>query len=186
MRIQNQTSSQLILSGVPGSLTWMLTLTFLGLLIITVTFLMGWSVWQKTDMRIILLPISIGALMGVGFLWIGVIQLKSSEQLILDKNQKTGVYVSTSPFIVTEKSCRFPWKDIESIELTQQPASMVSDPSTGHSPEPSQLSMAILKTIHPRRKITLDETQNGNLDRVESLAKTTAAFLEIELKYQRN
>ncbi|MBT5928423.1 MAG: hypothetical protein HOH33_17610 [Verrucomicrobia bacterium] len=69
MRIQKHTSSQLILAGAPGSLTWMLALTFIGLLIMTVTFLMGWHIWQETDMRMVLVPLSIGALMGIGFLW---------------------------------------------------------------------------------------------------------------------
>ena len=124
--------------------------------------------------------------MGAGFLWIGVMQLKSSEQLILDKNNQTGVYVSTSPIVVTEKSCRFQWKDIESIEITRQEASTVGNPSTGHQPEPSQLSMAVLKTKRPRRSIILDETQNGNLDRVKSIADATAAFLELELTNKRS
>ena len=147
---------------------------------------MGWYIWEETDTKLALLPLSIGALMGAGFLWIGVMQLKSSEQLVLDKNNQTGVYVSTSPFVVTEKSCRFQWKDIESIEITRQEASTVGNPSTGHQPEHSQLSMAVLKTKRPRRSIILDETQNGNLDRVKTIADSTAVFLEIELTNKRS
>ena len=98
-------------------------------------------------MKLALLPLLIGALMGAGFLWIGVMQLKSSEQLILDKNNQTGVYVSTSPIVVTEKSCRFQWKDIESIEITRQEASTVGNPSSGHKPEPSQLARIFHQSI---------------------------------------
>jgi hypothetical protein len=186
MRIQKQTSSQLILTGIPGSLFWMLALTFFGLLIMTATSLMGWYLWQESNMKLALLPLSIGTLVGAGFLWIGVMQLKSSEHLVLDKNNRTGIYVSTSPIVVTEKTCRFQWKDIESIEITRPEASTVGNLSTGHQPEPSQLSMAVLKTIRPRQSIILDETQNGNLDRVKTIANSTAAFLEIELTNKRS
>ncbi len=185
VKIQKQTSSQLILAGVPGSLTWMLALTFFGLLIMTVTCTMGWYIWQETELKIIFLPLTIGALMGCGFLWVGIMQLKSSEQLILDKNNRTGVYTSTSPIVVTEKSCRFQWKDIESIELSRQRPSLTGDPSKGHQTEPSQLSQAVLKTKRPRRSIILDETQNGNFGRIEELPQATAAFLEMELKDKR-
>ena len=152
----------------------------------TATSLLGWYIWLETDMKLILLPLSIGTLMGAAFLWIGVMQLKSSEQLVLNKNDQTGVYVSTSPIVVTEKSCRFQWKDIESIEITRQEASSVGNPSTGYQPEPGLLAMAVIRTKHPRKSIILDETQNGNLDRVQSIAEATATFLEIELTNKRS
>lgn len=186
VKIQKETPSQLTLAGIPGSLVWMLALTFFGLLIMTTTSLMGWYIWQEADTKLALIPLAIGALMGAAFLWIGVMQLKSTEQLILDKNNQTGVYVSTSPIVITEKSCRFKWKDIESVEITRQEASSVGNPSTGHKPEPSQLSIAILKIRRPRRSIILDETQNGNLERVQSIAESTANFLDKALTNKRS
>ncbi|MBT7536000.1 MAG: hypothetical protein HN610_10595 [Verrucomicrobia bacterium] len=47
-------------------------------------------------------------------------------------------------------------------------------------PERGQFSMSVLKTKRPWRSIALDESQNGNLDQVKSIAKTTAAFPKIE------
>lgn len=182
MKIQKQTSSQLILSGIPGSLVWMLVLTFLGLLLMTISLLMGVKVWNDSAAYYLMMPLVICSFFGAGFIWIGISQLKERERLILDKIKRSGNYMSTTPYLLNEVLLSFTWNQIESIELTPIIPTQKSNSSKDTEPiEPSQIQI-VLNLKDPMHQIVLETAQNDDKDRLAQIAQEVSGFLEIQLK----
>lgn len=68
-------------------------------------------------------------------------------------------------------------KKVHAVELTKTEVKTPSDDHTGAF-ESYQLSANLLVT-RPRRKVVLDETQNGRVERVQKVAEAVKRFLNL-------
>jgi len=177
MQIQKQTASQMILCGIPGSMGWMLSLTFAGILLITVSLLLGWKIWQENEALFVLLPLLLGMLFGMLFIWIGIGQLREKERLVLDKETNRGTYETLSPLMITSRSIRFDLQDVECVNVT---GSRVSQSPTT---DMERTSAALLLIKHPRTSIVLDESKDGHTQRIRSLGQEVADFIGTRLSH---
>ena len=177
MRIREQTDTRLVLTGIPGRRVWMLGLTGFGLVLTAVllgfAYLLhkahaGW-VWPH-------LALGFGLLIAQGILWTGIITLAVGRlTLVLDTTLGTGEYRVRSPIVEAGTPCKFKLEHIDSIAIE---TSRESRPGTlNHAEEEAVVHRLRLRLNHPRRAITLDETENNRLARLETLANHVAGFL---------
>jgi len=177
MRIHEHTDTLLVLTGIPGRRVWMIVFTGFGLLLTGalayVAYLLykeyGGLVWPH-------LALGFGLLIAQGILWTGIITLALGRlTLILDTTQGTGEYRVRSPIVDAGTPCRFKLEHIDSIAIER---SRECRPGRlGHAEEQAVVHRLRLRLTHPRRAITLDETENNQLVRLEELGKHVAEFL---------
>ena len=183
MYIQSETDSHLVLVGIPGRRIWMIVLCGCGALITTGAVALIWMTYQASGgWRWSFLPLSIGVLIGQGLFWIGAITLGVGRlTLVLDSSTWTGDYQVRSPVIEVGKPCSFKLEHVDSVIVEA-----TNEWRPGHDDRPettATVQRAILRIKSPRRSITLDETENNRNERVESLAKSVAAFLGKQVQY---
>ena len=135
----------------------------------------GWS-WS-------FLPLSIGVLIGQGLFWIGAVTLAVGRlTLVLDSSTGTGDYQVRSPVIEVGKPCSFKLEQVDSVIIEA-----TTEWRPGHDDRPettANVQRAKLRIKRPRRSITLDETENGRIQRVQGVAETVAAFLGQQVQYR--
>ncbi|MEM9559053.1 MAG: hypothetical protein AAF995_02005 [Planctomycetota bacterium] len=182
MRIVKQTGGRLVLAGVVGGLGWMLftlalgaavTLLSSGLLILEAQQ----SNWPAVGWLIV------GLLLGQIFFWLGLLQLlRGRERLVLDRALGRGEYTIMSPVITVEtRPFDFKLDDVDGVALEMR----VERSRPGHADRTIESEAEVwrvrLRTREPRRAIVLDETHNGQLDRVRTVALAVAEFLGVDL-----
>ena len=177
MYVKHQTETRLELAGIPGRRIWMIALCIFGALFTAapIWFMVqmyhefdGWS-WS-------FLPLSVGVLIGQGLFWTGAITLAVGRlSMVLDTSSGTGEYEVNSPVIEVGKPCQFKLENVDSVVLE---ASEEWRPGHNDGPETTaKVVRAKLRIKSPRRSVLLDETENGQLQRVETVAETVATFL---------
>jgi len=177
MQIREQTESLLVLSGIPGRRVWMIVLTgfgvFLTAALVYFAYLFyrehGGFVWPH-------LALGFGLLIAQVILWTGIITLAVGRlTLILDTTLGTGEYRVRSPFVEAGTPCKFKLEHIDSIAVE---TSREGRPGRlDHAEEQAVVHRLRLRLTHPRRAITLDETENNRLARLEELGTRVAEFL---------
>jgi hypothetical protein len=182
MRIQKQTSAQMILAGIPGSMGWMLILTFCGLLLMTIAVLMSFKVLNDSMSPFLLFPLGLGALFGIGFIWIGISQLRERERLILDKTKRIGTYITTTPYLFTEESIEFEWEHMECIEISNRPFTPNDSPSQDQYGEEENHRQVTLILRDPVRSIVIKTAPNDDTDLLSQIAQKVSSFLDIKMK----
>jgi|TARA_B110000914_G_scaffold219960_1_gene229321 hypothetical protein len=176
MKIQHQTKTKLELGGVAGTLRWMVALLLIGGAIMTSCGIFALKLWQEEGPVMFLVPVGSGVLIGLALFGVGLVQLFASERLILDRSAGRGSYESNSPIVTTEKPFKFKLTSINSIVITQETVEApVALTQSGMSE--STVCKAVLRVTKPRRAVTLDETQNGRVERVTKIAEQVADFL---------
>ena len=180
MKLKHQSEAKLTLSGVPGTFRWMAFAIAVGLAVDGFVGYLMWIQWEEGGPGLFILPLSVGMLMGSAFVVIGVLQLFARERLVLDKQSGTGQYESNSPIITTEKPFTFKLDDVHSVVVSTQ---MIERHIAANEPGWSEATQckAVLRVVKPRRGVTLDETQNGRVKRVNRIAKEVAGFLATEV-----
>ncbi len=177
MRIHRQTDSLLVLTGIPGRRVWMIVLTGFGLLLTGVLIYFAHLFYKEHDgLAWPHLALSFGLLIAQVILWTGIITLALGRlTLILDSTLGTGEYRVRSPIVEAGTPCKFKLEHIDSVAIE---TSRESRPGRlNHAEEQAVVHRLRLRLTHPRRAITLDETENNQLARLEELAKQVAAFL---------
>jgi hypothetical protein len=177
MRVLEQTDSRLLLTGVPGRRVWMFTLVGFGLVLTASVAYFAHLIYQaRGGLALPHIPLSIGLLIAQVILWTGGITLAVGRQtLILDTTLGTGEYRVRSPIVEAGKPCQFKLQNVDSIaiETTKEARPGRLD----HSEEEAVVHRLRLRLTQPRRAITLDETENNRLERLETLAGRVAGFL---------
>ena len=122
------------------------------------------------------LALGFGLLIAQVIVWTGIITLAVGRlTLILDTTLGTGEYRVRSPFVEAGRPCKFKLEHIDSIAIE---TSRESRPGRhNHAEEEAVVHRLRLRLVHPRRAITLDETENDRLARLEELATHVAGFL---------
>jgi len=176
VKIQHQSESKLTLGGVAGTLRWMIALIVIGDGIAMACGAFAWIVWNAEGPGMYLLPLGIGALIGLALFGVGVVQLFARERLVLDRATGRGTYESNSPIVATGKPFKFKLADVDSVVMTTETVethASVGRPGIGET----KVRQAVLRVTKPRRAVTLDETQNGRTERVTAIADQVARFL---------
>ena len=172
----------MILAGIPGSMGWMLILTFCGLLLMTVTVLMSFKVLNESMSPFLLFPPGLGTLFGIGFIWIGISQLKERERLILDKTKRTGTYITTTPYLFTEESVEFDWNQIKGIEITRRTYMSNNSLSTDQNDEKENHKQLVLHLSDKERSVILETARREDADLLNHVAEKVSNFLGIKMK----
>jgi len=156
---------------------WMIVLTGFGLLLASALVYFGYLFYKEYDgLGWPHLALSVGLLIAQAILWTGIITLAVGRQaLILDTTLGTGEYRVRSPIVEAEKPCKFKLQNVDSIaiETTREwrPGRLE------HGEEEAVVHRLRLRLTQPRRAITLDETENHRMERLETLGKRIAGFL---------
>ena len=176
MYIKSQTDKRLELAGIPGRKLWMIVLCLFGLLFTAVPIGFMVVMYRENGWANAFLPLSIGVLIGQGLFWTGAVTLAVGRMsLVLDAVAGTGQYEVRSPVIEVGKPCQFKLKHVNSVAIE---SSSEWRPGQGDGPETTaKVVRAKLRVSKPRRSIVLDETENGQYQRVEQVATTVAEFL---------
>lgn len=177
MTLLSQTDSRLVLSGIPGRRVWMIACCCLGLLLTVAVGYFATRLYEdRGGLTLQHLPLAVGLLIAQGLLWTGVITLAVGRlTLVLDTALGTGEYRVRSPIVEAGKPCCFRLEHIDSIAIE---TSREARPGrAGYADEVVWVHRLRLRLTQPRRAITLDETENNRLARLESLAGHVAAFL---------
>ena len=186
LRIVEQTPQRIRLQGIPGCGIWMCFAMLLGLTIMLVSLCFAWISVHETESYWPILPLGFGFLMGGVFFSIGSLTLLFGRKvLILDRMSGTGSYEVRSPIIDVGQSCRFELSQIQSITLEKSSFS----PSPRDAPEAlgsetlsnAKFCPAVLRLKPRRRKIVLDETQNGRDACVSGIAIAISQWLPMPL-----
>jgi hypothetical protein len=173
MRIQKQTDSCLVLTGIPGRRVWMIVLCCFGLLLtVAVGYIAVVLYEERGVLTLAHLPLCIGLLIAQVIFWTGAVTLAVGRlTLILDTTPGVGEYRIRSPIVEAGKPCSFKLEHVDSIALE----------ATNETRPGNQMDATVhrvrLRLTRPRRAITLDETENNRLERLETLAKQVANFL---------
>jgi hypothetical protein len=177
MKVLSQTGSRLVLAGIPGRRVWMIVCCGLGLfLTVTVGYIANLLYKDRGGLSLPQLPLAIGLLIGQGLFWTGVVTLAVGRRtLILDTTLGTGEYRVRSPFVEAGKPCRFQLDQIDSIVI--ETSKEIRPGLPGHADDDATVHRLRLRLTQPRRAITIDETENNRLARLESLAEHVAGFL---------
>lgn len=183
MKIVEHTSERLVLKGTPGSVHWMVFATLLGVAVMSAT---AWFAWISANERLgylQLIPLGIGFLMGSAMFLVGVVTLATGRmRLVLERVTGNASYDVYSPVIDVGKSCKFRLEEIEGVAIERlQEARPHND---DHGSFPAKVCRARLRVRKPRRAIVLDETENGQEQRVQAVAKEVAGWLELEVAQQ--
>lgn len=122
------------------------------------------------------LALGFGLLIAQVILWTGIITLAVGRlTLILDTTLGTGEYRVRSPIVEAGTPCKFKLEHIDSVAIE---TSRESRPGRlNHAEEEAVVHRLRLRLTHPQRAITLDETENNRLARLEELATHVAGFL---------
>ncbi len=183
MRIVENTTERLVLKGTPGSVPWMLFATLLGVAVIVASGWLAWVSVREQGGYLQLIALGIGFLIGVAFFLIGLVTLAVGRmQLVLDRVTGNGKYDVDSPVIDVGKPCSFRLEEIDSVSIERHEEDRPHNDDHGRFP--AKVCRARLRVRKPRRAIILDETENGQDQRVEALAKAVAAWLELEVTKQ--
>ena len=176
MYVKSQSDTQLVLAGIPGRRIWMIVLCVFGLAFTAAAIGFMVIIYREEGWSWSFLPLSIGVLIGQGLFWTGAVTLAVGRlSLVLDNSAGTGEYDVVSPIIEVGKPCRFKLENVDSVSLET-----ASEWRPGHDDRPDTTATVVrakLRIRKPRRAILLDETENGRLERVETVAETVAAFL---------
>ncbi len=177
MQVQKKMASQCILTGIPGSLFWMLLLNFVGLFLVTASLAVGWKWGQEQGLQHPWILSTLGSICGVFSILTGVMQLRAREGLLLDKTTRTGIYSITSPILMGTTHFKFAWEQVECVELAK--SSEALDKGTEKTRETTK---ALLKIKNPRKVIILETSNTTVIKHVQSVAQTVADFLEIRVQ----
>ena len=177
MYVKSQTDTRLELAGIPGRRIWMIVLCVFGLAFTAAPIWFMTMMYQENDgWSWSFLPLSVGVLIGQGLFWTGAVTLAVGRlSLVLDTTSGTGEYEVNSPVIEVGKPCRFNLENVDSVVIES-----TSEWRPGHDDRldtTAKVVRAKLRISSPRRAILLDETENNQLQRVESVAETVATFL---------
>jgi hypothetical protein len=177
MRIHEQTDSLLVLTGIPGRRVWMIVLTGFGLFLTgSLTFFAHLFYKEHGGLMWPHLALGIGLLIAQVILWTGIITLVFGRlTLILDTTLGTGEYRVRSPIVDAGRPCKFKLEHIDSIAIETSRENRPGRPN--HVDAQAVVHRLRLRLTHPRRAITLDETENNRLARLEELATHVARFL---------
>lgn len=176
MKIQQQSETRIVLGGVAGTLRWMMALALIGSGIVAACCSFGWTLWNEEGAGMFLLPIGTGILIGLALFAVGVVQLFAREKLVLDRSTGRGAYESNSPIVTTGKPFKFKLENVDSVVITEETIEThmaAGEPGMSES----KVCKATLRVTKPRRAVTLDETQNGRIQRVTSIAEQVSKFL---------
>jgi len=177
MRISERTDSRLVLTGIPGGRLWMVVLLCLGL-VLTVGF--GWFavLVYKEDNRLALplLALSIGVLIAQGLFWTGAVSLMVGRlSLVLDTTTGRGEYRVRSPIVDAGQPCKFELKHVDSVTVETR---LETRPGLGgHADTEATVHRVRLRLNKPHCVIVLDESEHGELDRLQTLARQVAGLL---------
>ena len=141
-----------------------------------VAYFAHWVYQERGGPALPHLALGVGLLIAQVILWTGGITLAVGRQtLILDRTLDTGEYRVRSPIVEAGSPCKFKLQHIDSIaiETTRETRPGRLD----HADEEAVVHRLRLRLTQPRRAITLDETENNRLDRLETLARCVAGFL---------
>ena len=172
----------MVLASIPGSMGWMLILTFCGLLLMTSAVLMSFKVLNESMSPFLLFPLGLGILFGIGFIWIGISQLKERERLILDKTKRTGTCITTTPYLFTEESIEFDWNQLECIEITHRTFTPNESPSPDQHGEKENHRQVVLNLKDPVRSIVIETAHKDDTDLLNQIAQKVSSFLNIKMK----
>ena len=177
MKVKHQTNSRMVLTGIPGRRVWMIVLTCLGVLLSAGVGFFAIAVYrQNQGLAWPHFPLMAGFLIAQALFWTGVITLAVGRlMLILDAANGTGEYHVKSPIVDAGRPCTFKLDDVHSVTMETATESRPGLP--GDAETIATVHRACLRLKNPRRAITLDETENDRLDRVEKVAQSVAAFL---------
>ena len=158
----------------------------LGLTVMLLSACFAWISVHETESYWPILPLGFGFLMGGVFFSIGSVTLLFGRMVLtLDRMSGTGSYEVRSPIIDVGKSCSFELSQIQSITLEKSsftPSSRgASDAMGSETPSNAKFCTAVLRLKPRRRKIVLDETQNGRDGRVSGIAITISEWLPMPL-----
>lgn len=185
MKLRFQTTTHLLLTGVPGSIGWMLFALLLGLLFSGVFGVLAWRHFQAEGYSYNGVMCSLGAALGQLFFWTGLVTLAvGRETLELNKSAAPGscggCYRSRSPIVRVPKSFDFDLSAIEAVSIERFTERHPGGRRDGGSE--MDVCRARLLINKPRRAITLNEPSNYRDARVTAIGQTVAAFLEVSLK----
>lgn len=121
-------------------------------------------------------PLGLGILVGQAILWTGVVTLAIGRVvLVLDTGSGTGEYRVRSPIVDAGEPCAFKLEDIQDIFI--ETAREIQPRGPDRIERQVTVHRLRLRLSNPRRAITLDETQNDRLVRLQKLADRVAGFL---------
>ncbi len=178
MNLVESTAERLVLRGTPGGRLAVMALTAIGL---ALTAAIGYFAFALYDASKGLawghLPLALGLGIGQLLFWAGAVTLAVGRlSLVLDRATGEGVYSVRSPIIDAGRPCRFRLENIARLEMT---ATEEARPEVGDG---ARFDATVVKlrllVSRPRCAITLDETQNGNVQRIEKLRDAVANWLE--------
>ena len=177
MRVLSQTDSRLVLTGIPGRRVWMIVCCGLGLFLTLAVGYFAYLLYRaRGGLTLPHLPLAVGLLIAQGLFWTGAITLAVGRlTLVIDTTLGTGEYRVRSPIVEAGTSCRFKLDQIDSIVIETSRETRPGLP--GHADDDATVHRLRLRLTQPRRAITLDETENNRLARLESLAGRVAHFL---------
>ncbi len=177
MKVKQQTNSRMVLTGIPGRRVWMIALTSLGVFLTAGVGFFAVVIYREYDgIAWLHLPLLLGLLIAQTLFWTGLITLAVGRlMLILDADTGTGEYRVKSPIVDAGRPCTFKLDNVHSVTIETSTESRPGRP--GHADTIATVHRARLRLNNPRCAITLDETENDRLDRVESVAQKVASFL---------
>ncbi|MEQ8768995.1 MAG: hypothetical protein RIB60_00645 [Phycisphaerales bacterium] len=183
MKIKQQTGDRLVLAGVPGSVAWMIFATILGAALLGILGTVAYQMFVANGFVAPHIALAVGIVIGGVIFVMGVVTLAVGRlRLELDLVTQKGSYKVTSPIVDAGKPCEFELKHVNSVSLERFVESRshgASGPETGTGT--AQIVRARLRVSKPRRAIVLDETENGQDERVERVATTVAEFLGLDV-----
>ncbi len=179
MKIKTQTGDRLILAGVPGGVGWMVFATVLGAAFLGILGTVSYRMYAASGFVLPHIAMAVGILIGAAIFAMGVVTLAIGRlRLELDLVTQRGSYRVTSPIVDAGKPCEFDLAHVHSVSLERFEESR---PSGETGSRTAQVVRARLRVNKPRRAIVLDETENGQDERVERVATTVAEFLGLEV-----
>ena len=177
MKVQQQTNSRMVLTGIPGRRVWMIALTCLGVILTAGVGFFAVVIYNEYQgIAWPHLPLALVFFIAQALFWTGVITLAVGRlTLILDAATGTGEYRVKSPIVDAGRPCKFKLDHIHSVTIETATESRPGRP--GHADTIARVHRARLRLNKPRRAITLDETENDRINRVETVAQEVATFL---------
>lgn len=187
MRIVEHTPQRLRLRGVPGGAVWMFFSLVLGLTTMAMSSWFAWASVTVSKSYLPVIPLGLGFLMGILFTSIGFLSLVFGRlTLTLDRVTGTGAYEVRSPVVDAGKPCRFELSQIHSVRLERSVLAGSRNDTNNELLTDRQGSAkfctAVLRITPRRRKIILDETQNGREQRVSKVAQGVSDWLKLPLE----
>jgi hypothetical protein len=176
MKVKQQTNSRMVLTGIPGGRVGIIALTLLGILLTAGVGFFAVVIYKEyKGVAWPHLPLLLGFLIAQVLFWTGVITLAVGRlTLILDTATGTGEYRVKSPIVDAGSPCTFKLENVHSVTIETATESRPRRP--GHASF-ATVHRARLRLNRPRRAITLDETENNQLHRLETVAQKVASFL---------